>query len=520
VCRKSNDEKSEMRSGLQNRTSRPERAITNRAPTHRAAPEHNHVPAGLTALAQPLKNSEAVAAGYVGACITRECRLNLFVFANIRSGFSLCQLMADSANLKMSDSSKTAPPVIEAPPVSGPAKRGSWDVRKSLSFLLSLLLAVFLVDAAVSLADDSLRLVCGVYPLAVPRLVTSLVTTLLVILVYLLMALTPMIPKRAFLPLTLFGVIGQLAALPCLIYCYSGLPWMIWGVSLAQLALGLGILCWAKEKWDFRWPLVPEQRLGTRGFTWGNLISFPLVNLLGVLPLIILYLMFCASLAVGHFSAGFLALHPSGLSVEVKKFMRADGKAIQLVPMAHVGDASFYQTLVKSFPTNSVILMEGVTDESHLLTNKISYKRMASALGLTEQKTEFIPEHNQVVRADVDVSTFAPETIAILNLVMGIHARGLNAETVRQLLQYPVTTEMDRQLFDDLVNKRNQHLVREIHAHLADANLIIVPWGAAHMPGIAKEIEKAGFQPIDTQEYTVIRFGGPPPPDKAAETKK
>ena len=35
---------------------------------------------------------------------------------------------------------------------------------------------------------------------------------------------------------------------------------------------------------------------------------------------------------------------------------------------------------------------------------------------------------------------------------------------------------------------------------------IIVPWGVAHMPGIAKEIQKAGFRLEETKEYVVIRF--------------
>ncbi len=80
-----------------------------------------------------------------------------------------------------------------------------------------------------------------------------------------------------------------------------------------------------------------------------------LVNVLVFIPAVIIYLGLCASLAVGHFSDGFLALRPAGLTVQVKKFVRDDGKMIQLVPMAHVGDAAFYKKLTKSFPTNSLI---------------------------------------------------------------------------------------------------------------------------------------------------------------------
>jgi len=283
---------------------------------------------------------------------------------------------------------------------------------------------------------------------------------------------------------------------------------MVWGISLVQVVLGLGVLYWARSGFNCRWPLVPEDRLGARGFSWVNLITFPLVNGLVLLPVVVVYLLLCASLAVGHFSDGFLSLRPAGLKMEVKQFVRADGKKIELVPMAHVGDAAFYQSLTKSFPTNSLILMEGVTDENNLLTNHISYQRMASALGLSEQKQEFIPERHQTVRADVDVSDFTPGTIAMLNLVMRVHSQKLNPATLQELFSYPVTTELQNQLIDDLVIKRNQHLLGEIQTHLAGSDLLIVPWGAAHMPGIAKGIQTNGFRLVGTQEYTVIHFGG------------
>ncbi len=125
-------------------------------------------------------------------------------------------------------------------------------------------------------------------------------------------------------------------------------------------------------------------------------------------------------MAVNHFSEGFMTLHPGGFTVQVRKYVRNDGKVIELFPMAHVADADFYQQVSQTFPSNSIILMEGVTDINNLLTNKLSYKRMAKSLGLSEQKKEFKPTHGELVRADVDVDQFTPDTIDILNLS---HAR-------------------------------------------------------------------------------------------------
>ena len=207
-----------------------------------------------------------------------------------------------------------------------------------------------------------------------------------------------------------------------------------------------------------------------------------------------------------HFSEGFMALSPSGMTVQMRKYIRDDGKTIQLFPMAHVGDASFYQKLSHAFPSNSIICMEGVTDEHHLLTNHISYKRMAKTLGLTEQAKAFEPVHGKIVMADVDVSVFSKKTLATLNLIMFFHAQGINAATLRSITADSFSPELLDELMDDLVRKRNEHLLEQIRARLPETEHIIVPWGAAHIPEISRAIQKAGFRLDETQNFTIINF--------------
>jgi hypothetical protein len=202
-----------------------------------------------------------------------------------------------------------------------------------------------------------------------------------------------------------------------------------------------------------------------------------------------------------------VALHPSGMSVQVRKYVRNDGKSVRLYPMAHVADRNFYQTISSSFPTNSIVLMEGVTDNEHLLTNHITYKRMAATLGLSEQQKEFKPSEEQMERADVDVKEFTTNTIGFLNLVMRIHSKGLDAATLMELMSFSPAPGFEKELFDDLLRKRNRHLLDEMKKRLPDSNNIVVPWGAAHMPEIAREIQKDGFRLEESRDYTVIRFG-------------
>jgi hypothetical protein len=354
--------------------------------------------------------------------------------------------------------------------------------------------------------DDSLILLFDLRVLTVVRGIVFFFALLVAVVVYGLMGLTPMIPKRLFLPLTLFNPLAALAVIPLAIYFYSRLQPISWVISLCQLIFGLGVLYWVQGGFKLRWPLVAESRLRSRGFSWLNLSGFLALNLFVVLPAVAVYLAVCAALAVGHFSEGFLALRPGGFTVQVRKYIRNDGKTIQLVPMAHIGEADFYQRLSQSFPTNAVVLMEGVTDDSNLLTNRITYKRMATLLGLTEQHEEFHPVRAKLVMADVDVEQFTPNTIGFLNLVMLIHAKGLNVENVLKVLQFSPPPHFEEQLFDDLLGKRNRHLLDELQARLSQPEQIIVPWGVAHMPGIAEGIQASGFRLDETHEYIVIRF--------------
>lgn len=401
------------------------------------------------------------------------------------------------------------PPLVAAPPPPPlplePAHKPGQG-RQMLAFIISLCLGLFLADAVVSLVDDSLILLFDIRVLSTVRGVVFFFTLLLTVVVYGLMGLTPMIPKRLFLPVTLFNPLGALAMIPFVIYFSSRLQRISWVMSLCQLLFGLGILYWVQGGFKLRWPLVAENRLRLRGFSWLNLSGFLAMNLLVVLPVALVYLAVCAALAVGHFSKGFLALRPGGFTVQVREYTRNDGKTIQLVPMAHIGEADFYQKLSQSFPTNAVVLMEGVTDNSNLLTNRITYKRMATSLGLTEQHEEFHPARAKMVMADMDVEQFTPNTIGFLNLVMLIHAGGLNLENVLRLLQFSPPPNFEQQLFDDLLRKRNQHLLSELQRRLSQPEQIIVPWGVAHMPGIAQAIQASGFRLDQTHEYTVIRF--------------
>jgi len=404
--------------------------------------------------------------------------------------------------------SMNAPPPLEsgpppAPPL-GPPKRGS--LPSTLAILLSLYLGLFLVDAVASLVNDSLAVIFNVHLLNVLCVPLAFLLTVTSIGIYVLVGLTPMIPKRLFLPLVLFIPLTLLGSIPLVIYFYRSSLLIACGVSLVQVGVGLAVLYRVQGGFRPRWPLVTEERIKDIRFRWRNLLGFLFINAFVLLPGAVVYLLVCASVAVDHFSDGFVALRTHGLTVQTRKYVRDDGKTVQLFPMAHVAERSFYRKLADSFTSNSIALMEGVTDDQGLLTNHITYKRMAETLGVAEQQKEFKPTQGELVAADVDVGEFTPKTIGFLNLVMMVHAKGLRPDIVMQLIQFAPAPGFEQELLDDLLHKRNRHVVEELRSRLEDSGEFIVPWGAAHMPGIAQEIEKLGFRMKETQDFTVLRF--------------
>jgi hypothetical protein len=382
-------------------------------------------------------------------------------------------------------------------------------VKRAISILLSVCLGLFVASGALSVVDDSLQILFGCYYLSIFSGFLSFFAVLTTLVVYVLMGFLPMIPKRVFVPVALFYLACMLAFFPVAIYC--GEDWMRraqqldWFASLCQVVVGLGILYWLWGGWKFRWPLVEEKHLGESRFSWRNLSVFLAINIFALLPAIGIYFFFCTALAVDHFTAGFLVLHPGGLDSRVRQYVRSDGKMIELVPMAHVADADFYEKISRSFPTNSIVLMEGVSDESNLLTHGISYKHAAHTLGLAEQQKVFKPQ-GRLVRADIDVDQFTTNTIAVLNLALLIHAKGVNADTMTAWAKYSPPPNFLALLDDDILRKRNEHLLERLQAELPESDIIIIPWGAGHMPGIAGAIQTNGFHLAKTEEYTVIRF--------------
>ena len=394
---------------------------------------------------------------------------------------------------------------MTSPPSPPPIPTGDLPTKSPpLSSFLSFTLTLFLGSGFLSFLNDSLGLCFGKPYIAVYAALAWSIMLITGILCCGLMAFNPSIPKRFFLPISLFIPVTSIGILPLLVYFNDYTLIIDWVLSIAQLLLGVIIIYQIRGSIKLDWPIFPIPELPNKKFSWKNLCGFFFVGLFLALPSVITYGAFSAKLAVEHFTDGFVLVKPSGIWMQMRSYVRDDGKKIILMPMSHIGETKFYHDISANFPLNSVILMEGVSDKSKLTQTHSNYSKMAGIIGVVEQTEVFKPQ-GEIVAADVDMSSFSPGTLELLKSVMLIHSKGVNAETMPILLK-PTSPQLEKQLMEDILTKRNQHLLEVIQERLLTSDNIVVPWGAAHMPGISSGIEKLGFRVIEKNEYMALRF--------------
>jgi hypothetical protein len=391
------------------------------------------------------------------------------------------------------------PPLPSHGPGHGPGP------HQSLLLWLNLVVVLFLVDAGLSFLH-SLSSFGAFQPFAGVSALASLLLLLAALVTYVLVGFTPSIPRRWFLPVILWTV-GVLLLLPLLsIYWFFAMPVVSLVLAVFQVTLGCWLVWSTQGGWILRWPLIRSQHLSGGSFRWPRLAGFACLNVILVLPAIGVYLALCLHLAVDHFSGGFLRLDAGGITGIAKQYTRADGKVVHLVPMMHIGESKFYEELSQSIPTNSIVLLEGVSDRRQRLKHELSYQRMAESVGLQEQQDEFEPGRGLPRNADIDVSEFSTKTLELLNLVIAYHSKGGSPELIRELMEKGQDPEALKGLWSDLLTRRNEHLLKELKRALTETTIVMVPWGAAHMPGIAAGVEADGFQVAERKRYRMVQF--------------
>ncbi|HEX2770228.1 MAG TPA: hypothetical protein VHN12_13205, partial [Geobacteraceae bacterium] len=245
--------------------------------------------------------------------------------------------------------------------------------------------------------------------------------------------------------------------------------------------------------------------------------------------------LYTANSCMAEYTSGFMRLAPGGLYMTDRVYRR-DNRTIRLAGMIHVGEKEYYDALAGSVaPGRTIVLAEGVTDDKHLLRNRLNYGRVAGFLGLTSQekmlfrgklikpealearrvRSRGMGEKEQagpadILRADVDVSAFRPPTILFLN-TFGKHLQESHS-LVKGLLainvwaEKNITREMHEVIVDDILHRRNREVIRHLGKALDRYDTVVIPWGALHMKEIEVEVLKRGFVLQEERERVSIDF--------------
>jgi hypothetical protein len=383
-------------------------------------------------------------------------------------------------------------------------------------------LLAFGLDAAISTVEEVLRGLAGVGGLIALRNFVATLVVLGAVPMALLLVFVPHLPKRVFLAPVLFAFWGAFGSPPFEIGLATHLAGFLAAFAqLALFAMAMGLVRLTTGRWLLRAADLPVKTRLLRRF--GLALAGTVAALLVALPAL-------GAVALAQTietqTGGYLRF--TARSVEAGETVLKKGpKTVRLVGMVHIGEGRFYRDLFQSFPPGAVVLAEGVSDREGKLQGKFSYARTAKALGLSDQAEVQAAWMAQVargaqgagaapaqppvriVRADVDVSDFAPKTIDFLKDIAGVYG----APSLWQA--YTRLTELDgryqdadvKAVFADLIDRRNAALVATLDRELAAHDVIVVPWGAEHMPGIEKALKERGFEIASRRTLTVVAYG-------------
>lgn len=197
--------------------------------------------------------------------------------------------------------------------------------------------------------------------------------------------------------------------------------------------------------------------------------------------------------------------------------------------MIHIGEDDYYKNLTDSLSDSGAILLaEGVYDKDNLLKTRFSTKGFAKMYGLSSQEDmslngELIspeqlisPDFSEtgetltLIHADVDVNSFSRDTLNFLNMAGEYifqeesFAAGINE--YNNWIKANNSPELIANITFDILEKRNQKVISLIGPAIEKFNIVIIPWGAMHMPAIEKAVKDKGFIKVKTDERQSMAF--------------
>lgn len=353
-------------------------------------------------------------------------------------------------------------------------------------------IVLFLVDSIISLVNALTGWLFGIHPLLAVQTIIGLTVVVMSFPLYFFIGTMQGSRKRVAVPLMVFAIWSSLfAGLPLPIFFgFERTTFILSIIQPCVFVIAVAVL-WnsgGNKHWLYRAPAF-----GPVSFRWARLFGFLAANIFLVFPLIVVFLTVSLSLAVSHFSRDFLRIGLDGISVEARTY-RYEGKTIFLLPTAHIAQDGFYEKSIAPLPVdNTVVLPEGVTDKNKLLRDGLSYKGMADTLGLKTQDNQVFVTDRKWRYCDVDISEFSEDTIAFIRNCAAFYRLWASGDREMALQKMASAPQIDhRLLLKELLEYRNHRVTDCINDCLPTYDNIVIPWGAAHMPGIENVILEWG----------------------------
>jgi hypothetical protein len=388
---------------------------------------------------------------------------------------------------------------------------------------INLFLIAFALDAAVSVIDDFSFLLLDTRVMGAGRELLAFAVLGLSPFVYLATGVDSRLPKGILLPPALFAVWAAFGCLPLSIYIESAV--LLPGVSLFQLALATLVFACVRRRTG-SW-LLPEEYFTRPALRLKNTLLFALGNIVLVPAAIALLLASSAYAYMDRKTAGFMRAGIEGIRLQERLYTRQD-QSVRLIAMMHIGSARYYRELAEYLDNgDTVVLAEGISDREGLIKSRLSYSKVAALIGLeTQEQMEMRgnpvdyedlaardragPEGPGIVRADIDVGDFSGEARRYIQSVGELfNPEDSFLESFRAYLEWyerNMSPEKEAAVFLEIIDKRNETLLRYLDRALLGYDDVVIPWGALHMPGLERALLDRNFVPAGTRTRLAVDF--------------
>lgn len=289
------------------------------------------------------------------------------------------------------------------------------------------------------------------------------------------------IPKRTFLPL-IIPLIGAIL--------YTPESPSFSDAALSLIYFGISIYCFVERKnlTDNLIGIIPGNYFEKESRTFKR--AFAITGT--ALVIIVLAISFQIGKLVyeGVFKGteGALLLKLDGLYSRSLTFEKGERK-VTVLSLVHYADRGFYERMIEKIPVgNTVVLLEGILDRKELLGSFVPHTE--TEYGMTSQMGTFnkwIKTRYNFILSDLDIADFSAN----------VRDHAIKSFSKESPFQGVLDSGLDKKGSDkkneQILRERNERLMRVFDVEEPKYKDIVITWGSAHTPYIAKSLQERGY---------------------------